>query len=217
MKWYLWVIWSRGRYPCPWQGCWNEIMFKIPSNTNHSVVLWFCEIMEANLFQIWLSKDIFLYHSLDFYRYRYFIFAVFYFWVWAPLSRGDNPTKTLWEVILLQQSILCCCDCQSKPLLPRMAAAGTGKCGARGVLTPQGERSWGREKNRRFSIILFYFINNRKICTQNTLYNIMHVFDIFAVPGWWGAFWGGRAIARKGCSTSGTSHLCRKEGKLCPA
>jgi len=25
--------------PAPWQGCWNLMIFKVPSNTNHSMIL----------------------------------------------------------------------------------------------------------------------------------------------------------------------------------
>lgn len=28
--------WSAGRCPCPWQGGWTEISFKVPSNPKHS-------------------------------------------------------------------------------------------------------------------------------------------------------------------------------------
>ena len=35
----LWVTWSSGRCPCPWQGGWNEMIFKAPSNSNHSMIL----------------------------------------------------------------------------------------------------------------------------------------------------------------------------------
>ena len=33
----LWATWSSGRCPCPWQGGWKKIIFKIPSNSNLSV------------------------------------------------------------------------------------------------------------------------------------------------------------------------------------
>ena len=32
--------WSSGRCLCPRQGDWNKIIFKVPSNTNHSMILW---------------------------------------------------------------------------------------------------------------------------------------------------------------------------------
>ena len=35
----LWAAWAGGRCPCPGQGCWNEMIFKVPSNPNHSVML----------------------------------------------------------------------------------------------------------------------------------------------------------------------------------
>ena len=34
----LWATWSGGRCPCPWQGGWNQMIFKIPSNRNHSMI-----------------------------------------------------------------------------------------------------------------------------------------------------------------------------------
>ena len=37
----LWATWSGGSCPCPWQGGWNEIIFKVPSKPNNSVFLWF--------------------------------------------------------------------------------------------------------------------------------------------------------------------------------
>ena len=39
----LWATWSSGRCPCPWQGAWNEMIFKVSSNPNHSMILWFCD------------------------------------------------------------------------------------------------------------------------------------------------------------------------------
>ncbi|NWW55037.1 WIPF1 protein, partial [Pedionomus torquatus] len=31
--------WSSGRCPCPWQGGWNSMMFKVPSHSNRAVIL----------------------------------------------------------------------------------------------------------------------------------------------------------------------------------
>jgi len=42
----LWATWSSGRCPCWWQGGWNQMMFKIPSNPNHSMILWFFFVLE---------------------------------------------------------------------------------------------------------------------------------------------------------------------------
>jgi len=36
----LWAAWSGGRCPCSWQGGWNQMIFKVPSNLNRSVILW---------------------------------------------------------------------------------------------------------------------------------------------------------------------------------
>jgi len=33
--------WAGGRGPCPWQRGWNEMVYKVPSNPNHSVILWY--------------------------------------------------------------------------------------------------------------------------------------------------------------------------------
>jgi len=35
----LWAPWS-SRCPCSWQGGWNQMIFKVPSNPNHSMILW---------------------------------------------------------------------------------------------------------------------------------------------------------------------------------
>lgn len=31
---------TQWQVPCPWQGAWNWVLFKAPSNPNHSVILW---------------------------------------------------------------------------------------------------------------------------------------------------------------------------------
>ena len=36
----LWAPWAGGRSPCSWQGGWNQMSFKVPSNPNHSVIRW---------------------------------------------------------------------------------------------------------------------------------------------------------------------------------
>ena len=35
----LGAAWDKGRCPCPWQG-WDWMGFKVPSNPNHSMILW---------------------------------------------------------------------------------------------------------------------------------------------------------------------------------
>ena len=40
----LWATWSSGRCPCSWQGCWNQMILKVPSNPYLSMNLWFYEI-----------------------------------------------------------------------------------------------------------------------------------------------------------------------------
>ena len=37
----LWAAWSSRRCPCSLQGGWNEMVYKVPSNPNHSIILWF--------------------------------------------------------------------------------------------------------------------------------------------------------------------------------
>jgi len=32
-----WVAWAGGGQPCPWQGGWNCMSFKVPSNSTHSM------------------------------------------------------------------------------------------------------------------------------------------------------------------------------------
>jgi len=33
------LSWSSGRCPCSWQGGWNQMIFKVPSNPYHSMIL----------------------------------------------------------------------------------------------------------------------------------------------------------------------------------
>jgi len=41
---WRWITaWSSGRCPCSWQGGWNQMIFKVLSNPNHSMILWFCD------------------------------------------------------------------------------------------------------------------------------------------------------------------------------
>ena len=40
----LWAPWAGGRGPCSRQGGWNWMVFKIPFNPNHSMILRFCFI-----------------------------------------------------------------------------------------------------------------------------------------------------------------------------
>lgn len=42
----LGATWFSGRCACPWQGKWNEMIFKVSSNTNHPVILW------SHIFQV---------------------------------------------------------------------------------------------------------------------------------------------------------------------
>lgn len=35
----LWVTWSRGRCSCLWKGFWAKWSFKVPSHSNHSMIL----------------------------------------------------------------------------------------------------------------------------------------------------------------------------------
>jgi len=35
----LGATWSSGRCPCLWQGGWSRMIFKVPSNPNHSMIL----------------------------------------------------------------------------------------------------------------------------------------------------------------------------------
>jgi len=32
--------WSSGRCPCLWQGGWNQMIFKVPSDPYHSMILY---------------------------------------------------------------------------------------------------------------------------------------------------------------------------------
>jgi len=34
----LGATWCSGRGPCPWQKGWNKMVFKVPSNPNHSMI-----------------------------------------------------------------------------------------------------------------------------------------------------------------------------------
>lgn len=35
-----WAVWSDEWQPCPWQGDWNWVALKVPSNPNHVEILW---------------------------------------------------------------------------------------------------------------------------------------------------------------------------------
>ena len=48
----LWATWSGGRCPCPWQGGWIQMIFKVPSNPTHS---WFCT--ECIAIKKWSSSE----------------------------------------------------------------------------------------------------------------------------------------------------------------
>lgn len=37
----LWATWSSGNCPCPWQGPWSKMIFKVICNSNHSRILSF--------------------------------------------------------------------------------------------------------------------------------------------------------------------------------
>jgi len=39
----LWVTCSTGRCPCSWQEVWISWPLKVPSNSNHSMIQWFCD------------------------------------------------------------------------------------------------------------------------------------------------------------------------------
>ena len=41
----LWATWSSGSCPCSWQGGWNQMIFKVPSNPNHSTIPWFTSLV----------------------------------------------------------------------------------------------------------------------------------------------------------------------------
>jgi len=42
----LWATWSSGRCPCSWQGVWNQMIFKVPSNYYHSMILCFYDLLD---------------------------------------------------------------------------------------------------------------------------------------------------------------------------
>jgi len=37
----LWATCSSGRYPCQQQRGWKWMIYKVPSNSNHSTIIWF--------------------------------------------------------------------------------------------------------------------------------------------------------------------------------
>lgn len=41
----LWASWSSARCPCLWQKGWHLVISKVPSNPNHVMVLWFCDLL----------------------------------------------------------------------------------------------------------------------------------------------------------------------------
>jgi len=44
----LWATWSSGICPCSWQGDWNQMIFKVPSNPYHYMILWNKIAKESN-------------------------------------------------------------------------------------------------------------------------------------------------------------------------
>jgi len=49
----LWATWSSGRCPCPWQGGWNYMIYKVSSN---QTILWFYESLKHNSGKITFNK-----------------------------------------------------------------------------------------------------------------------------------------------------------------
>ena len=41
----LWATWSSERCPCSWQGGWNQMIFKVPSNPYYSMILWLQDLL----------------------------------------------------------------------------------------------------------------------------------------------------------------------------
>lgn len=37
---WLWTMWASEKCPCLWQGVWDNMIFKVPSNSRHSMILW---------------------------------------------------------------------------------------------------------------------------------------------------------------------------------
>ena len=61
----IWAVWCSGRCPCLWHGVLNYMIFRFPSNPNHSMILWFrfwlkC-VLDCHSHQS-QSKDIIRYH-----------------------------------------------------------------------------------------------------------------------------------------------------------
>ena len=48
----LWATWSSGRCHCSWQGGWKWMIFNVPSNRYHSMILWFYDL-DAQ----WIAKE----------------------------------------------------------------------------------------------------------------------------------------------------------------
>lgn len=50
----LWAKWSSERCSCPWQAGWNYVIFKVPFNTEHSMILWFVsQKKKGSILEIW--------------------------------------------------------------------------------------------------------------------------------------------------------------------
>lgn len=48
----LWATWSNDWRSYPQLGCWNYVIFKVPSNPDHSVVPWFSSLQLYNLVMV---------------------------------------------------------------------------------------------------------------------------------------------------------------------
>ena len=58
----LWATWSSGRCPCPWQGRWNWMIFKVPSNPNHSMILLLYISLQPDCY-LYLTKRVWLWNK----------------------------------------------------------------------------------------------------------------------------------------------------------
>jgi len=43
------ATWSGGQCSCSWQGGWNQMIFKVPSNPNHSMILGFYSLNKYSI------------------------------------------------------------------------------------------------------------------------------------------------------------------------
>lgn len=86
----LWATWSNGGHPCSWQGVWNQMIFKVPSNLRLSMILWF--VIHLCGWKIQFSNQFF-----TFFLFTFLIFIGSKSKHPSSLSLNRNVNISLWK------------------------------------------------------------------------------------------------------------------------